>query len=160
MTRVCIVSAEAVIDVRWPVLRPGFPRESAIFQGDDALDTRHFGLYVTSGDEVVERLVSVASIYRTEVPGEIAAHGRGACIWQLRGMATLPTHQGSGLGSLLLSEILASLAATGSWLLWCNARTSAVDFYEKHGFQKAGAEFDILNVGPHFRMWLRGMIET
>jgi hypothetical protein len=40
-------------------------------------------------------------------------------------------------------------------LIWCNARTSAVGFYSKLSWEIAGAEFDIPDVGPHFRMWRR-----
>jgi predicted GNAT family N-acyltransferase len=38
-------------------------------------------------------------------------------------------------------------------MIWCNARLSAVRFYEKLGFETRGDEFDIPDVGPHVVMW-------
>ena len=38
-------------------------------------------------------------------------------------------------------------------LLWCNARTSAMGFYQNVGFEKIGEEFDIPTVGPHVLMF-------
>ena len=73
-----IVSAEEVIAVRWLVLRPGFPRESAVFAGDADVETRHFGAYVGG------QIIAVASIYRAELYEQPQATA-----WQLRGMATL-----------------------------------------------------------------------
>ena len=128
--------------VRWPVLRPGFPRESAIFAGDDDSATRHFGAYVG------ERCVGVASIYIAPLPGRHAA----APAWQLRGMATLPEVRGHGFGRALLEACVAHARENDATLLWCNARLGAVGFYRKHGWTTLGEEFDIPAVGPHFRM--------
>ncbi len=130
------IAAAETIAVRWPVLRPGLPRESAIFAGDDALETLHFGVFCH------DKLVGVASLFRAAFAGEENA-------WQLRGMATLPAVRGLGCGRALLR---ACEAAAGPALLWCNARTSAVAFYAAHGWHTVGEEFDIPTVGPHVRM--------
>jgi len=45
--------------------------------------------------------------------------------------------------------------ASGKPLIWCNARTSAVEFYRKLGWEILGTEFDVPDVGPHFHMWRR-----
>jgi GNAT superfamily N-acetyltransferase len=130
------ISAEETIAIRWPILRPGFPRETAIFAGDDAPGTQHFGAFQDGA------LVGVASIYRAPFDDVEKA-------WQLRGMATLPEVRGLGCGRVLLR---ACEDAAGTDLLWCNARTSAVPFYVAHGWRTVGEEFDIATVGPHFRM--------
>jgi GNAT superfamily N-acetyltransferase len=137
------VAATEVIAVRWPVLRPGYPRDSAIFAGDDAPETRHFG---TFADGV---LASVASIYRAPLP----ECPNVAEAWQLRGMATLPEYRGRGFGRLILVACENASRAGGAELIWCNARVSAAAFYARHGWQILGGEFDIPTVGPHFRMW-------
>jgi GNAT superfamily N-acetyltransferase len=136
------ITAAETIPVRWPVLRPGFPRESAVFAGDEAPDTVHLGAF--EGD----KLVGVASIYLAplpERPGTVPA-------WQLRGMATLPEARGAGFGKKLLEACVAHAAERNAAMLWCNARTSAAPFYRKHGWMILGGEFDIPTVGPHFRM--------
>jgi len=45
------------------------------------------------------------------------------------------------------------VAGQGGTMLWFNARTVAVPFYEKHGFATRGDEFEIPGVGPHYVMW-------
>ena len=142
------ISAAETIALRWPVLRPGFPRETASFDGDDAPGTLHFGAFV--GD----RLVGVASIYLVPCPEKITAQPGVSPAFQLRGMATLPEVRGAGFGKALLDACVAAARENGAAILWCNARTSAADFYAKNGWRIVGAEFDIPTVGPHFRMWI------
>lgn len=136
------IAAEETIAVRWPILRPGFPRETAVFDGDDAPGTLHFGGF--DG----ERLVGVASIYLVPFP----ARPDVSPAFQLRGMATLPEVRGAGFGKALLDSCVAAAREKGASLIWCNARTSAADFYAKNGWRIVGEEFDIPTVGPHFRM--------
>ena len=138
------ISAAETIAVRWPVLRPGFPRETAVFDGDDAPGTLHFGAF--DG----EVLVGVASIYLAPFPAQPEA----TPTWQLRGMATLPEVRGAGFGKALLDACVAAARGNGAALIWCNARTVAAKFYAQHGWQIVGGEFDIPSVGPHFRMFI------
>lgn len=142
MIEVRPISADETIAVRWPILRPGFPRESAIFDGDGAPATRHFGGFVNG------RLAGVASIYRATMPEQPAiAEG-----WQLRGMATMPEVRGLGVGRALLRVCEDAARAEGGRLIWCNARVSAAEFYRRNGWEIVGAEFEIPTVGPHLRM--------
>ncbi len=142
---VCLISAEDTIEVRWPILRPGFPRDTAIFPGDNDPETRHFGAYLN------EKLVGVASIFRAPMPDDPVDR----IAWQLRGMATLPSVRGSGFGRALLEACEVAAHALGVELLWCNARIAAAPFYQLHGWIITGEQFEIPTVGPHFRMLLR-----
>ncbi len=139
------ISASETLAVRIPVLRPGFPPESAIFDGDDAPATMHFG--ACAGSEVI----GVASIYRVPFPDLPDA----AETWQLRGMAVMPEWQGRGVGDALLSACVEAVRQATGLKMWCNARKGAVRFYEKHSWEILGEEFEIPTVGPHFRMWVR-----
>ncbi len=137
------ISDAETIAVRWPVLRPEFARETAVFDGDDAPDTLHFGAFDRGA------LVGVASIYRATFPAQPdVPHAM-----QLRGMATLPEVRGRGFGDALLATCVAAAREKGATRIWCNARTSAADFYVRRGWRIIGGEFDIPTVGPHFRMW-------
>ena len=138
------ISAAGTISVRWPVLRPGFPRETAVFDGDDTPGTLHFGAF--DG----EALVGVASIYLVPCP----AFPDATPAFQLRGMATLPEVRGAGFGKALLDACIAAAREDGAALIWCNARTGAAKFYAQHGWQIIGGKFDIPSVGPHFRMFI------
>lgn len=72
--------------------------------------------------------------------------------WQLRGMATDPSVRGSGAGRALVTEGLARVAALGGDLVWCDARTTAVGFYERLGFTVVSGPFDKAEIGPHVGM--------
>jgi GNAT superfamily N-acetyltransferase len=130
---------DEVIDLRHAILRAGLPRETAIFPGDDAPDTVH--VVALDGGEVV----GCATMLRNTWLEEPA--------WQVRGMAVAPRLQRHGVGGRMLAE-LQRLAEhpDGVRLMWCNARSPAVGFYERHGWAVASAEFVIETAGPHFKM--------
>lgn len=137
------ITAAETVPVRWPILRAGLPRESAVFPGDEAPATRHLGAWQE------ERLVGVVTIYPAPLPERAEATGA----WQLRGMAVLPELQRSGVGVALVRACLDQVREEGGALLWCNARVPAAEFYRRQGFEIIGAEFEIPTAGPHFRMW-------
>jgi len=136
-----IVKAQEVIPIRQVILRPNRAVSECVFAHDDDPDTRHFGAFADG------TMVGIASVYHLSPPGTADA---GA--WQLRGMAVLENSQRRGIGSALLQACREHVVARGVTRLWCNARTGAVPFYAKHGFEITGAEFIIPDVGPHYVM--------
>jgi len=132
-----------VIDVRHAVLREGRPRATAIFDGDDHATTRHW--IAKLGDDVV----GVVSVMQADFPDlEVTLPTGDVPHRQLRGMATVPSVRGKGVGRAMLAAIDAELPEP----LWCNARIGAAEFYARHGWQRVGGEFEIPGVGPHVRM--------
>jgi predicted GNAT family N-acyltransferase len=130
---------EEIIDLRWKILRAGLPRETADFPGDDEPTTHHFA--ALCGDQVV----GCASFMRSPWQEKPA--------WQLRGMAVLEELRSAGIGARMLEDAEGVLAREGfSNQLWCNARTPAAKFYERHGWTKLGEEFHVEHAGPHVRM--------
>ena len=91
-------------------------------------------------------LVAVSSWYERPYPDLPAEPG-----FQLRGMATLPDRQGRGLGSRLLTEGLARCAELGAKVVWARARTTALAFYERAGFEAVGARYVDLTTGLEHR---------
>ena len=126
---------EELVDLRHGVLRQGLPRGEAIFPGDDAPTTRHFGAFHAGV------AVGCATFLLNRWEAEPA--------WQLRGMATLPEYRGKGVGRALLDEAEAGL---GDALLWCNARVPAVGFYQAMGWRVVSAQFEVPTAGPHVKM--------
>jgi GNAT superfamily N-acetyltransferase len=139
-----VITAAETLPLRQAVLRPGRPLEAARFPGEGAPETRHFGAFREG------RLLGIASLFPVEMPER-----PGVRAFQLRGMATAPEARGSGLGRALIAACVAHGRVCGVELLWCNARTSALGFYRKLGWETLGQEFEIPDVGPHFRMLLR-----
>lgn len=140
--KVLRISAQDTYDIRHQMLRQGRPKEEVHFPHDDDDQTFHLGAFIEG------KLVSVASFYfenHPDLPDEYQ--------YRLRGMATLADHQHIGLSSALLKMAFPIIKQNLCTLLWCNARTSAMGFYQKVGFEKVGEEFDIPTVGPHVLMF-------
>lgn len=136
------VTANEILALRHEILRPGYPIETAMFDGDNEPETYHFACYLPDDENVP---VCCVSYMKNEVNKKPA--------FQLRGMATKANLQNQGLGKRLTNfaeNIIVS--NTGLRLVWCNARLEAVGFYEKQGWEKVSNVFDIENVGPHIKM--------
>ena len=135
------VAASHIRPLRQEVLRPGEPQDASVYPGDDDAGTVHFGAYLA------ERLVGIASLYReARLSG---SHGRA---WRLRGMASAPDVRRQGVGRALLAACVHHVAGHGGGELWCNARTPAVDFYARAGFDVVSDSFEIPGIGPHVVM--------
>jgi GNAT superfamily N-acetyltransferase len=134
------VPASDVYPLRHLVLRPGRPFADCIWAQDDDPDTVHFAAAVEG------RIVGIASLAICPRGGDPPN------TWRLRGMATEPARQGQGIGSKVLASCLDFVREKQGALLWCNARTSALEFYRRHGFETVGDEFETPGVGPHYVM--------
>ncbi len=127
-----------ILSLRHAVLRPGLPLETARFEGDDDPATRHFGAFLRPTGE------AIACVSCMRRPHD------GADAWQIRGMATRSDLAGRGIGRALLAVALDGLRAEdGPDLLWCNARVTALRFWQREGWAVASPVFDIPGVGPH-----------
>ncbi|MBA3438948.1 MAG: GNAT family N-acetyltransferase [Pyrinomonadaceae bacterium] len=124
------VSAEETRLLRSAILRPQQPNEESIYPKDDAPDTLHLGAYLNG------ELVGVASVYNEPPPSETNGDA-----WRLRGMAIRTDVQRRGCGRALLERCIDDVRARGATRLWCNARTTAVGFYQALGFSVQGEEF-------------------
>lgn len=134
------ITATETYAVRHPVLRPGKPLASCVFDGDDFETTIHFGIYE-------EQLIGVCSFLKNSNPNFIES-----AQYQLRGMAVLKSHQGLGVGKALLKYCDSFLIEKQVELIWCNAREVATNFYKANGFSIFGSPFNIKDIGPHFVM--------
>jgi GNAT superfamily N-acetyltransferase len=124
-----IISAEEAQPLRAAILRPGVPFEASVYPLDYNQESRHVGAF--EGSE----LVTVASIFNEPPPGEDNPRA-----WRLRGMVTLPRLQRRGYGRAVLLKCISHIARQGGTLLWCNARSDAVDFYRTLQFEIIGGE--------------------
>ncbi len=125
--------------LRAAVLRPGLPPAASVYPQDDRPDTLHLAAYDRTG-----AVVGCATVFPEPLDGVPG--------WRLRGMATASAVRSRGVGSALLERTFAELAARSAPMLWCNARTPAVAFYRRAGFETVGEQFDSAPAGPHYRM--------
>jgi GNAT superfamily N-acetyltransferase len=56
-------------------------------------------------------------------------------------MAVAPDRRGTGLGAAVLLGAIDLVRISGAPLLWANARTSALGFYSRLGFETVGEEY-------------------
>lgn len=138
--RIGVAEPRQLYPLRLRVLRPGQPRSSVEHDYDYFADVVH-----VAAVDVANEVVACATLYPEETPD-----GRPA--WRLRAMATAPEVRGKGYGASALRFGMQLARARGATLLWCNARSGAVWFYERLGFVKTSEEFEIPPIGPHFVM--------
>jgi predicted GNAT family N-acyltransferase len=128
-----------ILPLRHAVLRPGRPRETAHFAGDDEPTTVHLAAVQDGGD-----IVGCCTLLPRPHDGRPA--------WQLRGMATRADLSRRGVGTAVLAAAAAVVREHGGDLLWCNARLAAVPFYASAGWRVVSEEFDVPGIGPHHVM--------
>lgn len=115
------VRTEETLNIRHQVLWPDKPIAFVRLPEDDI--AVHFGLFLEN------QLVSVISIYAEKDS------------IRFRKFATLPDFQNRGLGKQLLNYVIEYARINQYRRIWCDARTSALGFYEKLGFEKFSQPF-------------------
>ncbi len=139
--RIQFITVEQTLPLRSLVLREGRPFDQCTFAEDGQAGSFHIGSF--RGDD----LTGIASYYRKDLDDQ---SGRG---FQLRGMAIAPDLQRAGVGRAIVNFGEAHLRTERlADYLWCNARVSAIPFYERDGWSVVSEEFLIPEVGPHRRM--------
>ncbi len=132
------ITADDTHTVRLAVLRHDTPTKEVSFPEDGAPGAVHLGVRVDGA------LVATS----TWVPRP-APDGTEPAV-QLRGMATMPHLQGSGIGSALIAAGRAHARSIGARVVWANARDRALAFYEREGFEVVGDGFvDATTQLPH-----------
>lgn len=137
------IAAEETYPIRQIVLRPGKSLEEVAFPGDTDVSSFHLGAFANG------KLIGATSFMKNShsaFPNPLQ--------FQMRGMAILPEAQGMGIGKKLLlrgEKIFNQREDTE--LLWFNARSTAVQFYEKFGYVTHGDFFEIPNISTHIIMY-------
>lgn len=130
------MDAAATAALRREVLRPHWTLEQVLAAADDA---PHVAVYADGA------VVACASIRPEPMPDDPRDGD-----WRLRGMASDPAVRGHGHGAVALAAALDYARERGGRRVWCNARTGAIGFYERHCFTVVGEEFDLPDAGPHY----------
>lgn len=137
------IPLELTLGLRSKILRNGMPLAECKFVTDDTEGIFHLAAYND------QEIASVASFFpnRYKNSEELG--------YQLRGMATDTPFTGKGFGKQLIQFAVQYIKNTKATYIWCNARSTAVEFYKKIGFEIVSEEFEIAGVGPHYEMILK-----
>ncbi len=115
MLKIKKIQASETWELRHQVMAPNRPFNSIKLAKDEM--GLHFGLFYE------EKLISVISLF---VEKDNA---------QFRKFATEISEQGKGYGSILLNHIIEESIKNNVKNLWCNARMTALGFYQKFDFK-------------------------
>ena len=137
------VPLEVVLPLRSKMLRNNAPLDACVFPTDEYDGVFHLAYYADENE-----IATVATFFPQNMEDKA---GNG---YQLRGMATDDAFFGKGYGASLVKYAVDYIKEAKAEYIWCNARTSAVDFYKKQGFEIVSEEFEIPGVGPHYIMIL------
>lgn len=123
-------------ELRYEILRKphGMPRSGTAFPGDENESTLH--LLALSEAE----LIGCSTLFIDDSDAV-----------QLRGMAVAHHWQRRGIGKRMI-ETAQDIATFKVKTLWCNARFSAISFYERNGWIQSGSSFDVPGIGQHIVM--------
>jgi predicted GNAT family N-acyltransferase len=115
MLKIKNIQASETWELRHRVMAPNRPFDSIKLLMDE--EGLHFGLFKE------EKLISVISLF---IEKDMA---------QFRKFATEISEQNKGYGSILLNHVIEESIKNKVKNLWCNARMTALGFYEKFGFE-------------------------
>ncbi|WP_181349957.1 GNAT family N-acetyltransferase [Thalassobacillus sp. CUG 92003] len=138
MIKVRAIDPKDTHKLRQLVLRPNQTIEACEYPGDESPSTFHLGAFENN------ELIGIASFY-FETSDAVEKGNQ----YRIRGMAIHPDHRGLRIGTTLIHKANRVLFKEGVDYMWCNARTSALAFYERIGFQQASDVFEIEPIGPH-----------
>lgn len=133
--------------LRHRVLRPHQQLSEMRYDGDEADTTLHLGAFNEVNASQQDEPVGVVTLAPAPMPSQPRPGD-----WRLRGMAVDPAYQGLGVGRMLVQQCIDSVRTERGQRLWCNARVTAMGFYEKLGFVTHGEPFEIEHIGPHYVM--------
>ena len=115
------VAVEDILPIRHKVLWPDKPFEFVKVEGDG--EGIHFGLYAHS------KLATIISLFAEDKS------------LRFRKFATLPEYQNRGLGKMMILNVIDYAKENNFERLWCDARTDALNFYERVGFKNFSGPF-------------------
>jgi GNAT superfamily N-acetyltransferase len=121
MIKIQSVIVDEILNIRHQVLWPDKPVDFVRVEGD--ADGVHFGLFLD------DLLVSVISLFPED------RHIR------FRKFATIPAFQHKGLGTQLLQYAIDWAKTNAFETMWCDARSTALPFYTRFGFQRFSEAF-------------------
>jgi predicted GNAT family N-acyltransferase len=136
------IPVELTLGLRSKILRNGLALEECNFPTDKVEGAFHLAFYEAN------EIATIASFFPNSY------QDKKELGYQLRGMATDYPFLGKGFAKQLVAYAVEYIKKTNAQYIWCNARTSAIEFYQKLGFELISEEFEIPGVGPHYEMIL------
>ena len=145
LVQVCRVDPEATRPLRQRVLRPHQTIEEMVVPGETDPDAGFYAA-LADGEVVATGFVMPAQ----PIPDQLD----DGDTWRVRGMSADPDRRGSGLGTMVLAELIAHARTHGAARVWASVRLPARSLYERFGFVPVSEVYELEQIGPHIRMAL------
>jgi len=137
------IAAEDTYKLRHEVLWPNASLQEVQLAVDSA--SIHLGAYAYESENSsgIRSPIGVITIHvsKPEDKSASADSSSGRLEAQFRKLAVAPEWRGRGIGSKLVEQAGVVASDAGAHSLWCDARTSALLFYERLGMQTEGSSF-------------------
>jgi GNAT superfamily N-acetyltransferase len=136
-------------ELRRDVLRPHHTIDQLALPDDDDPSATSFAAISEDG-----AVIGTVQVVAAAPPFSIDDYATAdSPTWRLRGMATRRDVRNIGIGRAVITRAIQHVAEQGRGLLWCNARVTAVTFYQREGFVEHGDIWVDPDTGPHVVMW-------
>jgi GNAT superfamily N-acetyltransferase len=137
------IAAEDTYKLRHEVLWPNASLQEVQLAVDHV--SIHLGAFATQQEDSLEKRtpIGVITIHlsRLEDKSTLPEPSSETLEAQFRKLAVAPEWQGRGVGSRLVEQAGIVASGAGARSLWCDARTSALSFYERLGMHTEGSSF-------------------
>lgn len=138
MLQIRPISAAETVPLRHSVLWPEKPVSYVRLPED--VHGHHYGAFLSPSDETP---IAVISVFIEALPlaATLSASSSTAAA-RFRKFACEPSHQGRGIGTALLQHVFrVARSELGCSTIWCDARVSSSEWYERRGMHKFGEVF-------------------
>ncbi len=136
------IEAQMTYAIRHSVLRPHQRLDDCKYDTDEKEHSFHIGAFDKG------KLVTIASFCIEQYDGFDYSNQ-----YRLRAMATISDYRNRGIGRQVVAFGEDILRKRHVPIIWCKARTSALNYYKKLGFTTYGTSFDYPGIGEHIIMY-------
>lgn len=136
------VPPQKIYPLRQSILRPDRSYEFSIYPADSIPTTLHLGAFLEN------ELVGIASVYLESAPDNPKPNS-----WRLRDMGVVKGSRHRGCGRALLKSAIEYINSQRGSFFWCYARSTAIGFYQAHGFHLRDQAFELPGFGQRYFMW-------
>jgi len=136
-----LIKSNELLFLRSKILRNNIDPNDCKFEGDNDLDSYHFGAFISG------KIVGAVSL----INNKCKKINIESC-YQMRGLCIDSKFQNKGIGKKLVDAVERKLKEKKIKNIWMNARDSAISFYLKLNYTNSDIKYSIGQIGLHYLM--------